>query len=251
MRIAVFSDLHLEFRTWSPPTNFECDVVVLARDIGIGTDGLRWANAHFDKPIIYVPGNHEFYDSEYHATLSELRSTAEALGIYLLSDNMVELNGITFIGATLWTDFGLLDNVDDAIWQAKRKMDDFRCIKFKQENIMRRLIPEDTLAFHHRSVAYITNALSKVYTTKNVVISHHSPSNHSTSPRYKGDYLSPAFTSNLDHLIERFNISVWIHGHTHHFVDYALNNTRVVSNQRGYKPFEHIPEFLDDFIVEI
>jgi predicted phosphodiesterase len=61
MRIRVLSDLHLEFREWNPP-KADADVVVLAGDIHVGVKGIEWARRSFPAiPIVYVPGNHEFY----------------------------------------------------------------------------------------------------------------------------------------------------------------------------------------------
>jgi len=61
MRLQVFSDLHLEFGRFEP-TIINADVVVLAGDIHQGTAGVKWARQYcHDCPVIYVPGNHEFY----------------------------------------------------------------------------------------------------------------------------------------------------------------------------------------------
>ena len=61
MKLHILNDLHIEFEEFAPPAT-GADVVVLAGDIGVGMDGLRWAKARFsDTPVIYVPGNHEFY----------------------------------------------------------------------------------------------------------------------------------------------------------------------------------------------
>lgn len=55
MKVSVHSDLHLEFQDWVPP-KFQIDAVVLAEDIGVGCDGLRWARASFpSQEIIFIP----------------------------------------------------------------------------------------------------------------------------------------------------------------------------------------------------
>jgi Icc-related predicted phosphoesterase len=251
MRIAIYSDLHLEFEPWTPPTNLNCDIVVLAGDIHIGDAGLKWASEHFDMPIIYVPGNHEFYDAELHATYELLRQTSQDLGIHLLVNNTIEIGDLYFIGATLWTDFGLLGNPIEAAYNAKRKMEDFKSIKIAINEQVRNLQPEDTINMHRQSVSFIEKSIEFNKGKRIVVVTHHSPSNNSTPPVYKGDYLSPAFSSELDSLVADENILMWIHGHTHHCVDYFLEKTRIVSNQRGYKPFETILNFSENFIVEI
>lgn len=35
-------------------------------------------------------------------------------------------------------------------------------------------------------------------------------------------------------LIEKYQPTLWIHGHTHEKADYMIGNTRIVSNPRGY-----------------
>ena len=61
MKLHILSDLHLEFSTFQPPPT-DADVIVLAGDIDKGNKGIYWARETFPaKPILYVPGNHEFY----------------------------------------------------------------------------------------------------------------------------------------------------------------------------------------------
>lgn len=91
MRIRILSDLHLEFLYWTPP-QAEADVVVLAGDIDVS--GLHWARHHFpETPVIYVPGNHEYYGSRMQDTLSALREAAARLGVHLLDGDDLVLDG--------------------------------------------------------------------------------------------------------------------------------------------------------------
>ena len=64
MQLYVASDIHIEFEDFVPPT-IDADVVVLAGDIGVGTSGVEWAARHYPELcVIYVPGNHEYYDHD-------------------------------------------------------------------------------------------------------------------------------------------------------------------------------------------
>jgi predicted phosphodiesterase len=84
MRIRVLSDLHLEFRNWHPP-QVEADVVVLAGDIQVGAGGPHWARREFpDTPIIYVPGNHEYYGGKLQDVLAALRAEGERSWVHML-----------------------------------------------------------------------------------------------------------------------------------------------------------------------
>ena len=60
MRIHLLSDLHNEFSPFTPEV-LETDVVILAGDIDVKTRGVDWAKRAFSGPVLYVPGNHEFY----------------------------------------------------------------------------------------------------------------------------------------------------------------------------------------------
>ena len=61
MRLHILSDLYLEFGPAQIPRP-EADVVVLAGDIHLGREGIRWARKQFPaQPVHYVLGKHEFY----------------------------------------------------------------------------------------------------------------------------------------------------------------------------------------------
>ncbi len=74
MRIRVLSDLRLEFADWCPP-KVEADIVVLAGDIHVGAKGVEWVRRSFPStPVVYVPGNHEFYGGQPQAATPFSRS---------------------------------------------------------------------------------------------------------------------------------------------------------------------------------
>lgn len=58
MKIHVLSDLHLETGPYEIPHHMQCDVIVAAGDIGVGTEGIEWLKT-LGKPVVYVLGNHE------------------------------------------------------------------------------------------------------------------------------------------------------------------------------------------------
>lgn len=111
MKALILSDLHLEFGRMSPVHAGEridegVDVVVLAGDIAEGLHGIRWARETFImKEIVYIAGNHEYYDLHWETMQEEMRSTATRMGVHFLDQDSVELFGVRFLGSTLWTDF--------------------------------------------------------------------------------------------------------------------------------------------------
>lgn len=127
-------------------------------------------------------------------------------------------------------------------------MNDFRIIRFGPED--RVLQPAHTVKMHQESVAWLRGELARHDPTRTVVVTHHGPSPRSEAPGYANGLLSAAFVSDLSQMIEQSGIPLWIHGHTHHCVDYRIGATRVISNQRGY-PSEDVGRFDPGLVIEI
>ena len=251
MKIRVLSDLHLEFFDWTPPAA-DADVVVLAGDIHVRAEGLVWGRKHFpDAHVLYVPGNHEFYGSEMESSLIEFRQVARTLDVNLLDTDVAVINGVRFLGASLWTDFALYGSEPAAIARAMsiaaRGMIDYRLIRWRNTGL---LTPEDTRTIHGLQAAWLDNQLAQPFDGDTVVVTHHLPHPNSVHPRYTGDSLNPSFASDLSALV-RAPVTLWIHGHTHESMDYVVNGTRVICNPRGYLPHEPNSQFDPRLVVEL
>ncbi len=247
MKLHVLSDLHTEFADFSPPGT-DADVVVLAGDIGVGLGGIEWAARRFPKvPVIYVPGNHEFYGHDIGLT-DELKLVAPA-NLHVLNNDTLELDGVRFVGSTLWTDFKLFGEGEAwfARQRAQRLIEDFASIK----NGKRRFTPEDSVAVHETSKAWLVGELEREFDGPTVVVTHHLPAQSSIANRYANDPLNPVFASRLEDVIEKYRPELWIHGHTHVPCDYELFGTRVVCNPRGYPRENPHSEFRDDLVVGV
>ncbi len=247
MKIHILNDLHIEFEDFEPPIT-DADVVVLAGDIGVGMEGLRWAQARFpDKPVIYVPGNHEFYQHDI-TLIDELKAEA-ADNIHVLNDDQVVVDGVRFLGSILWTDFALFGEADKffAMQTARQQMTDFSII----QNHGQRFTPEDAIKLHKASRDWLTIMLAEPFDGKTVVVTHHAPSSQSVHPRYARNLLTPAFASNLENLMDRDRVALWVHGHMHESFNYEVYGTRVTCNPRGYAPKDLNPDFRPDRIVEV
>lgn len=230
MKIRVLSDLHLELFPWESP-KVQADVTVLAGDIHNHTHALSWIEQYIEGPVMYVPGNHEFYGAELHGIRAELKRRASAR-IHVLDNTGVELEGVRFVGGTLWTDYRLYgagDEMVHAMREAKRSLVDHESIRCAPRSMFS---PSQAQELHRESVAWLTAQLFTDTNTKTVVITHHLPSMESVAARFKEHPLSAAFASNLDHLVRRADL--WIHGHTHDNFDYHIGKCRVVCNPRGY-----------------
>ena len=232
MKISYFSDLHIETSEYKAVSS-NADVIVLAGDIGVGETGLHWARAQFSQEIIYVLGNHEFYNTEIHACREHLQIVAKKLGIHLLDNESTIINNVEFIGTTLWTDYDLHGTPVDSQRIAADKLYDYRKIQIDVGNGVEKLKPEHTLAMHQASLKFLSKQLSEKTTSKRIIISHHAPSIRSLSKKYINHYLSPSYASHLEHLIYEFGVDIWIHGHTHHNAIFNIGRTLILSNQRG------------------
>lgn len=251
MKILLYSDLHMEMGEFIGIEYAEADVVVLAGDINIGTKGLWWAvkkAKELDKPFIYVAGNHEYYRKEYFTLQAELREMAEQHdNVYFLEEDEVIIDGVRFLGATLWTDYKVQSESSQEanMIAARDSLNDHRVIHYGNEPFM----PAHALEIHQHTVAWLTEKLDTSFDGKTVVVTHHGPSLKSAHPEYGINQLSSAFISDLDDLVEKAD--VWCFGHTHAGIDTQVGKCRLVSNQRGY-PMERLPEpFNRQFTVTV
>ena len=263
MKIKLISDLHLEFASIHIPNDNDYDLLILSGDIMVAEylhdhpvtnmddydldsdysnaarfrSFLRQVNSDFPK-VIYIAGNHEFYNGKFHAGIQYLYEECEKYeNIFFLENDYVIIDDVSFIGATLWTDCNKGDHM--TTYYLKNGMNDYRRIK-NDKAAYRRLTPEDTMGRHFATLNYfkktITN-LKKDGVDKFVIVGHHSPSHKSIHPYYSTDYeMNGGYHSDLsEFILDHPEIVLFTHGHTHHPFDYMIGNTRVVCNPRGYE----------------
>lgn len=214
-----------------PPT--DADVVVLAGDIHNGTAAVDWAERTFPaRAVLYVPGNHEYYDGEYHEVARALRERTANSNVRLLDNEEVVIDGVRFLGSTLWTDFELFGEptLVQAIEESLRYVVDFRAIRFGDDGLF---TPEHSLVLHREARDWLADRLHRRFAGKTVVVTHHAPHASSVHPKWGASLTSAAFVSNLDAMLGK--AALWIHGHTHDGFDYTVNGTRVVANPMGYR----------------
>lgn len=274
IRIAVLSDLHLEFDRaivarggGRKPSRARkaleaeghpvigpslaalqnaCDIVVFAGDVDLGVAAIAYASAvqgWLGVPVVLIAGNHEFYHGAHQPTRDALRHGAcAAPGVHFLDNDRLDLTvgsrAVRILGCTLWTDFALfgVDSQDRAMAWAGHAMTDFRGTVTIQGGW--RFEPADALALHRQSRAWLEAELAAGFEGATVVVSHHAPSHRSVPGQYQRDLLSAAYASNLDTLLKSGGASLWVHGHMHASRDYMAGHTRVICNPRGYWPFE-------------
>ena len=253
MKLNILSDLHLGFGAMDWPVN-DADVVVLAGDISRPRESIAWA-LKFEKPVLYVPGNHEFYGGSIDGALEELERLSRGTQVQVLDKREVVMDGVRFLGTTLWTDFELFDDPQQraaAKAEAQRLMRDFSRIRAR-ESSAEIFTPDDSAGLFRSHAAWLEGRLAAVHDGPTVVITHHAPSRHSIHPRFADSLLNACFVSDAAHLLRADRVSLWIHGHTHDSFDHCVNGSRVVCNPRGYARggVDENPLFDADFIVEV
>lgn len=249
MKIRYLSDLHFEFHD-TPPDAVEPigeDVVVLAGDVHNGVRGILWAQKAFaQRPVVYVLGNHEFYEQDWDGLIVEARRAAAGSNVHFLEQDAVTLGGIRFLGCSLWTDFKLWGphRQMEAMGVAGSRMSDFHVIGRRG----RPLRPAEALERHGQAVDWLRGRLAENVPT--VVVTHHAPTEETSDPGYRRNILNSAYHSRLDGLI-RPPALAWIHGHTHYSTRQEVNGIPVLVNTFGYPDHHEDPGFSWNASVEV
>ncbi|MCW9018627.1 MAG: metallophosphoesterase, partial [Kangiellaceae bacterium] len=241
-------DLHLEFEHYNYPVA-DADVVVLAGDIHTKGRAIDWIKSQIkNKPVIYILGNHEYYKKTYPKLTNDLVKQTEDSNIHVLENRSVEIDGVNFLGCTLWTDFELFGDARLAGFECQQVMNDYKKIRRLPNFAKMRSI--DFAVIHKESKKWLEGKLENLQGQRNVVITHHAPSIQSVAQAHHEDITTAAYASNLENLIKHYKPSLWLHGHIHTSSDYLIDNCRVVCNPRGY-PGELNPKYGPTYLIEI
>ena len=263
MKVCLASDLHLEFSDIELHNTEGADVLILSGDICVAhslhdhpidkpipadamkpgrnqsaavkyRDFFKRVNDEFPRTIL-VAGNHEFYHGRYPDAYVWLDEEIKNYpNIHFLDMDSVEIDGITFVGGTLWTDMNRNDPTTMQLIEGM--MNDFRIIRNSQHNY-RRFSPLDAVIHHKATLEHIKKVVDSDPDKKYVVVGHHAPTPLSIHDMYKDQYwMNGGYHSDLsEFILDRPQIALWTHGHTHHPFDYMMGDTRIVCNPRGYK----------------
>jgi Icc-related predicted phosphoesterase len=264
MKIALVSDVHLEFGDLDFDNDSGADVLILGGDICVATDmaqrdpyntmGSEYRSNRFHDffqrccdrfpHVIFIVGNHEHYHGDFAKTVPYFKDVLGYLpNLHILEKETFVLDDITFIGGTLWTDMNRRDN--RTLHDISRMMNDFRCVDNSAKTEDGRGWPgrfttTDAANDHDAMVAFIDQTIAANPAGRYVVVGHHSPSRLSTHPKYQHQFImNGGYSSELDDFIQdRPQIKLWTHGHTHEDFDYMIAGCRVLCNPRGYINYE-------------
>jgi predicted phosphodiesterase len=253
VRLHVLSDLHLERSDAlpAPPPARHADVHVLAGDIARGADGVRWAVDWAEgRRVLYLAGNHEFYGHGFPDLFGDLRAAARGTSVTILEDAETVIDGVRFLGCTLWSDFDF-DGVgrrEESMAICAAVVNDYRVVRYPPER--RPLAPADTRAVHLISRSWLTDRLAAGHDGPTVVLTHHAPLIRGRPKRSLLRAVGGAFASDLSALMGGERAAIWVYGHTHRRADLNVDGTRVVSNPRGYTR-ELVPGFNPALLLEV
>lgn len=254
--IRVFSDVHLDMnipkkgfkpdQLWMPEEMPEDKhtTLLLVGDIWHAKKPYSYAGYSWMKElssrfqyIVFVLGNHDFWGGNLPKEYMNNRKYIEEQkleNVFLLQNTTLIIGDIKFIGATLWTDFLMGSAV--AMNLARERMNDYKYMTFGPN--FTHLSPKNILGEHIKSRSYIFDNSQKDYPEqKLIVLSHHVPSYLSMDKEDNTDdkkYENSLDFSDLDTLIEKSEIDIWFHGHSHIAKNYNIGLTKIMANPRGY-----------------
>jgi Icc-related predicted phosphoesterase len=228
MRLQLISDLHTEFyenvleMCLSIEIVPDLDFLVIAGDLVSGMQSLEEVRAAFSffakkaKHVLYVYGNHEYYNSSGPATEFRIKSVVPA-NVHILDNNEITLEGIHFYGGAMWFT-RVINPLDDL---NKFGMSDFTLIQGLESWV-------------YKTNAQFTDRGRSLVKPETIVITHHLPHPQSINPRFRGSSLNPWFLCDQTRMIAINKPRFWLHGHTHDACDYFVYNTHVICNPYAY-----------------
>lgn len=233
MKIALHSDLHLEGQKlpYGFLENDDFDVLVLAGDI-VTHKSMTKLNIFRDlvpeKPIIYVPGNHEYYHGSIEDTNNLLYDLCDSLSIHFLCPGCVDIEGVRFIGTTGWSDLTAYSQFEKAqkVYATANGIADFRVVDG--------FTVEDMVKLSALDKEYIRSMLEVTTRQKTVVVSHTAPTMWHGNDRYLPNPVSAYFCNDWVEMIAQTKPDYWFYGHTHGYSEASVGHTEFFTNQRGY-----------------
>ena len=244
MKIQLMSDLHLEFGWMIDFTPHPDTTLVLAGDITnnmIALDGVIDRACKNYKWVVYVTGNHEYYLNEYLEVNDEIKDFEKYYDNFtFLNNEFVVLDGVTFIGSTLWS-------YPDR--DAFQRINDKRVITFHGRGFG----VDDIRNLNLEATLFIKEAIEKIKGPK-VVVTHFGPDPRLMNPRWFSAILLNTYFWARGFENHFQDVDLWLFGHTHDPTDTYIDGCRCVCNPHGYKypdgQMEH-KNFDPELILEI
>ena len=243
MNIWLVSDTHFEmFNPMIKTPDEEIHVIVAAGDIDKKRNVYDRLLKEFVHPVfvkqgfaphlVFVPGNHEFYGQDIVSAHQYLMDEFDSHMTHYLhpSNSSVTIDGVTFIGSTLWGAGAVEDPLVEM--NLKNGVADFTYINYQGEI----LTPSRMHSLNRKHADSIGFALAETdwHEDKVVVVSHHLPSEQCISERFKTSKLNAAFASDQEDFMYLYQPDYWLFGHTHDEAEVEIHETTCISAPCGY-----------------
>lgn len=264
MKIQVLSDIHFTkaeeitaipqfIETVCAPS----DVLVIAGDIGTAKtrDTVLAAFRKFEgvifKKLVYVYGNHDFWCDHNVMFIDNVKQIFTKPGCFApkpsLEDNHVtQVEDVAFICTPLWTPITNSSFIE-------KRMNDYSLIKD--------FTPAGATSLFYDNVAWLQRTIRNIRRVsadikKIVIVTHTVPSGLLMDHNYVGDPLNEAFIVLDPEITKDFSAlkaDLWIHGHSHNFIDKTIDQTRYVRNPVGYtsSTYKEVTNFKPKFIIDL
>jgi predicted MPP superfamily phosphohydrolase len=233
-------------------------LIVFAGDIAKKIKAMEYAidaMEKHEKPVIFVPGNHEYYGTDFNEMNDRFTELAEQHEhLHYLNRQELVMGDVRFLGTTLWTNYfaelGVIERqknqmiLDDAL-------NDHHKINVGGKRFDTSLCYEE----NKKCEVWLQDKLNQNFDGQTVVVTHHAPSLQCSHREFGLNLVSPGFVSNYHSLLEKADF--WFYGHVHSNEDMIIEGCRVVSNQTGYQGEGHMKEevagnpFDPDLIIDL
>jgi predicted phosphohydrolase len=252
MTIQYCSDLHLELpdnTKWLKANLLvpSADILLLAGDIipfvemEQYADFFSYLSDHF-QATYWLPGNHEYYGGDMAQRSVSFRESIRN-NVYLLNNQVEQLEGVTLVFSTLWSHISPV-----AEWDIARAVTDFRAITQGGE----RFRPLHSNRLHRDCLRFVQSAVADAVNSDTLVITHHVPTFMHYPKQFKGSIINEAFATELYDYIEQSPTNAWIYGHHHsNTPEFTIGKTRMLTNQLGYVRKREYYGFRTDVVITL
>lgn len=231
MKIQLLSDLHLEFKKNKFPDIEDCDLLILAGDIGYPHEDRykKFLKVCNDTVMtILITGNHEYYYSRGYKIIDEMiqEIVKELPNVHFLQKNFVDIDDIRIIGCTLWSHIPDESSVT-TVMNDFEKIQDHVCIDGRWRKI--KIGSHHVNEWHENHKDILSTIIENTIDKKIIVVTHHTP-----MLPYRDGPLKHGFHSDQEELLLSGKIMLWCHGHTHFPHTTKIHDTVVWCNPHGY-----------------
>lgn len=262
--VRIFSDLHLDFdiqesehkskkipfspeMLWMPeplPTDKQ-SILILAGDLWHSKNYYMYKNyswitevSKLFKIVIVVLGNHDFWGGNIHKEYDKFNNFLKTLtnkNVFLLQNNSYHFGKkLKICGGTLWTNYN--NATKESFQDARKYMKDYKFIK--QGFGLQSVSPYLLYTEHQKTKFFIENNAKRDYPEQKLwIVTHHLPSMSSLPFGFNQvgmENQTSLYYSDLEHLISKLDPTCWVHGHSHLFQHYKIEDCTIIANPRGY-----------------